>query len=226
MSGFDSEFTLKGLLFKIHGNVELIQESLCCKLSRYIGEVVASNEALLKDFGDKFDAHNATIILGFRGIRESVEELRDDINYGFSLLAEQIEFQTEKMTEKLTEIASTLDKLYKIASDGPRYEARAHFLRGCELLRKGFLDEARKAFNKADETYHADAFTNFQLGWLYLFGKNKIYDVVNLEQAERHFELAARYGEAEIKSEPKMKQFTAEALFLLSLALYLQAMES
>jgi hypothetical protein len=222
MTVSDPSLTLKEYVFKIHRDLESVQEYWRWDFSPYIREVVASSEALQREFGDKYDTYHAAVILELCDIGESVDALRDDVNYGFSLIAEQLEFQNEQ----LTTMARTLANLYEVTLRRKYFDARQDFARGCKFWSEGLLREAVESFKEADKVYRFDPLTHFQLGKLYLIGKNQTDDVIDLEQAVLHLELAVRYGEAAIKREPKMKKFTAEALFLLSLAYYKQAKES
>src|SRR6266542_6673918 len=240
MNVFDSALPAKYFLSRLDRNVEGVESHLdsvakdivdaiaeksrylSWEISDHIREVVASNEALQQEFGDKFDAAHERLILELGDIGESLEDVRVDLDHGFSLVTEQLELQNST----LIEIAKHLDNLYEITLNQEGTKARRLFLRGCELWDKGLLPEALDSLNKAATTYSADSITHFQLGKLYLNGKNKSDDVVDLEQAETHLKLAARYGEAEIKHEPKMAKFTGAALFLLSEACYRQGVES
>ncbi|MBA7571822.1 hypothetical protein ES708_13591 [subsurface metagenome] len=68
--------------------------------------------------------------------------------------------------------------------------------------------------------------THFQAGKLYLYGIDEDDDVIDIEKAEKHLRLSARYAESEIEFSPEITSMAAEAYFHASIACYIQGNEN
>jgi|GEM_PF-126445 len=84
------------------------------------------------------------------------------------------------------------------------------------------LAETLETLKKSESKDSSDYLVQFHLGILYLYGKSRNEDVINIPEAERHLKLAGRYSEAEIQSVPKAKTLCAEAYLQASIACYVQ----
>ena len=191
-------------------------------------EIIASNDALQREYKDRFSELEGTLNWGIStlenaigDVETSIEDLRSDFHYGISLMVEQLRMQNRL----LKGVVERLDDIYKAVTTPMRTRARELFQEGCNLLGRGLLDKALEFFHKAEEVYDVDFFTHFQVGKLYLYGKDEDDDVVDLGKAEKHLGIATRYGKAEIKQLPEMARYAGEALLHLSIARYAQYVE-
>ncbi len=186
-------------------------------ISEQTREIVGSNEAIAQVLQGGFGGLEHQL----RNIYSSIEDLGASFSYGIGLVVDQLVIQNQT----LRGIAETLEKLYEASVTPTQTQAKELFLMGSDLLSQGLLDKALEYFHKAEAVYEVDFFTQFNLGKLYLYGKNEDSDVIDIEKAEKHLRLAARYGAAQMSKKPQIKKLVAEAFFHTSMTCYLQATE-
>ena len=192
-------------------------------ISEQTKKIVASNEELIANFDKNFDTINKTIRWGFdsfdsslQNIETSIETLHADFNYSMGLLLEVLVIQNEK----LNGILNKLDAIHKTLESPLLTQAREYYRIGCDRLSKGLLKKALEAFLEAEKKNDADFFTQNRLGMLYLYGINEDDDVINLTKAKMHLLQAARYGKAELKTDPLFSRLLAEIYLHVSIANY------
>jgi WD40 repeat protein len=191
--------------------------------------IVATDEALCDEFGHRFDAVNRTLDWGFKVVsqgldsaRSSIEDLNANFGYGLGLLLTQLQARGQS----LLVVAERLDEIHKTRENLSLKQAREFYRAGCERLERGLLDKAIEAFLKSEEKNDTDFLTQLQLGRLYLYGKDKDGDVIDLEQARNHLLLAARFGKAEIGFLPEASASTGEALLHAAISCFVLASEA
>lgn len=189
-------------------------------------QIVASNEALNRKFGEGFDELKGTLDWSFNRVEgaltdvgTTIESLRADFNYGIGLVLTQLGVQNRL----LADILDRLDAIHETLKTPMLTKARELYRIGCNQLSKGLLDKALEFLHKSEEVYDADFFTQFQLGKLYLYGKDEDDDVIDLGKAEKHLRLAIRYGKPEINQVSEMSRWVGEAFLHASIACYAQA---
>jgi len=189
-------------------------------------QIVASNEALKNEFGEEFDELNGTLNWNLCRFKDaiadagiSIEDLRANFNYGIVLAVERLQMQNRA----LDNILDQLDAIHGTFKNPTLAKAREFYRIGCKRLANGLLDRALESFHRSEEICKDDFFTQFQLGKLYLYGKDENTDIVDLMEAEKHFQLAIRCGKAEIGQLSWMDRWTGEALLHASIACYAQA---
>ena len=210
----------------VTGQIKKSGEATQQKISSQTIKIVASNERLSQKFGAGFDAVNGTLDVGFSRVESalgdvetSIESLHSDFNYNMGLILDQLQIQNQ-LTYGILE---RLDAIHKTLENPELTKAREFYNRGCERLSKGLLNEALEALSKSIEINDTDFFTQFHIGKLYLYGVNEEDNVINIEKAEQHLTLAARYGKAEITELQEFRKWTGEALLHASIACYAQA---
>ncbi|RME01328.1 MAG: hypothetical protein D6814_01720, partial [Calditrichaeota bacterium] len=142
-------------------------------ISKQTQEIIASKEALIKKFGEGFDALNGTLDRGFgrleKVIREtkgSIEDLRASFDYNMALMLEQMQLQNETSLR----ILNKLDDIHATLQNPLLTQARELFRIGCERLIKGLLDKALEAFLASAEKDETNFMTQLLIGKLYLYG--------------------------------------------------------
>lgn len=210
----------------ITGNIKKSGEATRHEISSQTREIVASNERLSQEFGAGFNAVNGTLEFGFNrvenalgNVEASIENLNSDFNYNMGLVLDQLQMQNQLTCG----ILERLDAIHKTLENPELTRAREFYNRGCERLSKGLLNEALEALSKSIDINNTDFFTQFHIGKLYLYGVNEDDNVINIEKAEQHLTLAARYGKAEINELYEFRKWTGEALLHASIACYAQA---
>lgn len=210
----------------ITGHIKKSGETTASKISAQTREIVASNEKLSNDFGQKIDGMNVNLELGFERLEDSlldvevaIENLQSDFNYGIGLVLDQLQIQNQ-LTYGILEKLNAIDE--KLGHP-ELTKAREFYNWGCDKLSKGLLNKALELLLKSERINDSDFFIQFQIGKLYLYGINEDEYVIDLIKAEQHLQNAARYGKAEISGLPEFKKLTGEALLHASISCYVQA---
>ncbi|GEM_PF-3333719 len=222
--GTDMEFLQANSFVKdITGQIQSSGRSLESTVSERTRQIVASNEELADTFGEGFDEIDSTLNWGFNrieqaigGTKASIDALRADFNYSMGLLLLKVN-TTNKL---LSTLIDKLDAIHKTLESPTLTQAREFFNLGCQRLSKGLLDKALEAFMEAEKKNDTDFFIQFYIGMLYLYGIDDDDNVRDLQKAKNHLLLAARYGKAEINTDPSFSKLTAEAFLLASFAIY------
>lgn len=193
------------------------------KISSQTKEIVASNAALARNFGEGFDSVNETLEWGLNridsaisGVEFSIRDLSADFNYNMGLVIVALETQSKLMRGLLEK----LDEIHQTLKSPLLTQARELYNIGCDRLRKGLLDKALEALHQAEAKNDTDFFTQYQLGNLYLYGVNGECNVIDLVKARKHLLDAARYANAEIRSDKRFVVLASQAYFHASIACY------
>jgi hypothetical protein len=88
------------------------------------------------------------------------------------------------------------------------------------------IGEALKSFQLAALKDETDALTQFNIGRIYLYGKNADYNVLDVPRAVEHLSLAEKYAKADMPFAEKMRHITAEILYHASVAYMVTAKET
>ncbi len=191
-------------------------------LSEQTRQLTASNEALARAFGDRFDQVNGTLQEGFGQVGEGIAALGAAFEWGMSLLIQRMDEQNRL----LDGILQRLEAIHHTLQTPTLTQAREFYNIGRDRLRKGLLDKALESFLQAEAKNDTDFLTQYSLGHLYLYGVNEDSSTLNLPKAEQHFRNAARYAKPEIQQVPDAQRYCGEAYFHASVACYLQACAS
>lgn len=205
----------------LNGQIRKSAQTTNHTISTQTKEIVASNEALAQTFGKGFDTLNNTLEWGLADISYALEDLRADFNYGIALVLSQLQAQNEI----LLGILDKLDSIHKTLENPTHTQAREFYRIGCDRLIKGLLDKALESFLQARAKNDADFFIEYQIGKLYLYGRDEDDNVTNPEKAEEHLRDAFRYGKVELGQTTDLKSLVAETALHASIACYAQATE-
>ncbi|MFQ6041547.1 MAG: hypothetical protein ACE5PV_11880, partial [Candidatus Poribacteria bacterium] len=205
----------------ITGGIKPSGEGIKMAISARTREIIASNDALVREFGASFDSINSTLEWGFGRVANEISELRADFRYGMVLALEQLRIQQNTFDDML----NRLDAIHETLKYPLRTQARELLKTGLERLQRGLLPEALKAFLKSAGKNETDFLVQLQIGKLYLYGHSQTDNVIDLPKAEKHLRLAARYAESEIQHIPDAAKFCGEALLHAAISCYAQANE-
>ena len=191
-------------------------------------QIVAINENFAEtsaEIRETFQAGIAAQIVAINDLSSRVEEglehLRAEFNWGFTLIADSLAEQTRV----LRDVTAKLDKLQETLDLPLRTQARELFNEGRLRLEKGLLEKALERFLQAEQKNDVDFPLQLEIGTLYLYGKNNDEDVINLQAAENHFLLAAKYARAERNSLTQWYRFCGQAYSHAAWAAYLSGQD-
>jgi len=190
-------------------------------ISNQIRNIIASNDALAREFGEGFDSVNSTLEWGFERVADEISALRAEFSYGMGLVLEQLRIQQRT----LDGILDQLDAIHETLKHPLLTQARELSKRGMERLQRGLLPEALKDLLESAVKNETDFLVQLQIGKLYLYGQNPTDNVINLPSAEKHLRLAARYANSEIQHLPDAAKFCGEAFLHAAISCYAQANE-
>lgn len=196
-------------------------DALAPRINEQTRAIVASNNALSREFGDGFNALENTLVWEFGNIADSIEQLRAEFSYGVSLLVAELQVQNETLNNILDE----LDHIHRTLRTPVQTRAQEHFRNGYQMLGRKLIKEALDHLNRGIDEYDVDFLAQYHLGLLYLYGQDDDGNVIDLTAAEQHFRLSARYSRTEIGELDEARRYCGEALFHASVASYAQAGE-
>jgi len=166
----------------ITGEVRRTGQGIRTAISDQTRNIIASNDALAREFGEGFDSVNSTLEWGFGRVVSEIVELRAAFSYGMGLVLEQLRIQQRT----LDGILDRLDAIHETLILPRLTQARELSRSGMERLQRGLLPEALKDFLESAEKNETDFLVQLQIGKLYLYGRNLTDDVIDLPSAEKH----------------------------------------
>ncbi|MBM3240922.1 hypothetical protein FJZ31_31965 [Candidatus Poribacteria bacterium] len=220
----------------ITGQVKRSGEGMKMAISDQTKSIVASNDALAREFGAGFDSLNSMLDWGFRRVIEELSstldwgfgrvigelsELRAEFSYGMGLVLDQLRIQNRI----LEGILDRLDAIHETLKHPLLTQARELSKIGMDRASKGLLQEGLEALLESAEKNRTDFLVQLQIGKLYLYGQNATDNVIDLPKAEKHLRLSARYANSEMSHLPDAAKFCGEALLHAAIACYAQANE-
>jgi tetratricopeptide (TPR) repeat protein len=152
-----------------------------------------------------------------QGIRQDLLDLRDDIQWGFNLIADKMDRQIELFSRAVKE----LEAIRKALDSPLMKQARELFRWGEERYRKGLFDKALDAFLQSEQKYEVDCVLQLHIGTLFLEGRNEECNVIDLNKAETHLLLAARFARADRNALSNWQEICGKAFYRAGIAAYL-----
>lgn len=155
---------------------------------------------------------------GFNGVMQGIAYLGGLFDCRMTMVIEQM----QTSNEHLKQILESLDEIHQTLLTPTQTQALEFRDMGTARLARGLYDKAIESFLEAEKLNDTDFITQLQLGKLYLYGKDKYIDVVDLNKALEHLTSAVRYGTAEVKylASTKNPALLTEVKFLLSEACF------
>ena len=200
-------------------------DRVASKISEQTLAVVANNNQLEKTLKNGFNSVTNAINWGMnridngiQNLNNSLESLRADFDYKTTLIIEQLYINNYL----LVNITDKLDAINEKLENPSLTESRESFKKGMRSFLNGFYKAALDNFVEAEKKNNIDIFTQYFMGLLYLFGVNEDEDIVDLDQAKKHFIYAARYAKAEINVDKSFINLATNAYFYASIAVYAQ----
>lgn len=172
----------------------------------------------LEMLGGQLDNLKYTCDRGFNGVMQGIEYLGGLFDCRMTMAIEQM----QTTNEHLKQVLENLDEIHQTLLTPTQTQALEFRDMGTARLARGLYDKAIESFLEAEKLNDTDFITQLQLGKLYLYGKDKYVDVIDLNKALAHLTAAVRYGTAEIKylASTKNTALLREVNFLLSEACF------
>jgi hypothetical protein len=152
-------------------------------------------------------------------LSQNVNELRQDLNLGFTLMLERLDEQAQLMQGVIDE----LQGIHRTLKSPLLTQARELFRIGQEHLRRGLLKKALEYFLESEKKFDVDFALQLQIGKLYLYGRDREDDLIDLEAAETHLLLSAKYSTAHSQEFARWDRYFDEANLHLANVYYVRS---
>lgn len=175
--------------------------------------IVASHEQMQSALSVGFN-HIADINEhGFNRIASAIEAMHSDLNYNFGVLIQRVEYQNSL----LRNILNTLQTPFET-------QVREYYSKGCLLTKQGLLDLAVDYFNRSLSLPTGDIFfpSYYQLGRLYLTGKEETTNIIDPKKATEYLQLANKFGTGILRTNEAFRPILADCKFFISQSYYFQ----
>jgi tetratricopeptide (TPR) repeat protein len=175
--------------------------------------IVATNEQIVLALEDGFNRVSEISEKGFGNVTSAIEAMHSDLNDNLGILIQRIEYQNTI----LNGILHTLQTPFET-------QVREFYSKGCLLTEQGILEKAIEYFNKSLELPTGDIFfpSYYQLGRLYLTGKEETINVVNPQKANEYLLIANKYGTGILRTNEVFQSVLADCRFFISQSYYFQ----
>ncbi|MBI1924011.1 WD40 repeat domain-containing protein [Candidatus Poribacteria bacterium] len=210
-----------GLTWKQYLQADSFVQDITGSVKQSGDTVVAAISTQTRQLVGSLESGFGQMEYGLEQVAAGIENLRAEFSYGMGLIVDQLQIQQQT----LQGILDRLDAIHKTLESPLLTQARELCRLGMDRMQKGLLDKALEAFLESEKKNDTDCFVQFQLGTLYLYGRDEDDNVIDLPKAGEHFRLAARYANAEISSMPEAARLCGEAYLHAAIACYAQANE-
>ncbi|MBK7808485.1 MAG: hypothetical protein IPJ51_19675 [Saprospiraceae bacterium] len=147
----------------------------------------------------------------FESVTNALESFHADFNYKIGLVIQELEFQSEVLNSILYTLKNPLGT-----------QVKELYNYGCQLIKEGLLSEAISKFKSALAIDNSSFLCHYQLGLLYLYGRNWSGSVINLDLANSHLLIACRLGKGKAQVNVSFYPIVANCYFAASLSFYFQ----
>lgn len=182
-------------------------------ISHQTKTIIASSDQMVSVLEDGFNRISQINESGFNQVASAIEAMHSDLNYNLGILIQRIEYQNSL----LNSILHTLQTPFET-------RVKEFYSKGCLLIQQGILDKAAEYFNRSLLLPTGDIFfpSYYQLGRLYLSGKEEIMDMIDPEKANYYLLIAEKYGTGILRTNERFKPVLADCKFLISQSYYFQ----
>lgn len=182
-------------------------------ISDHTKTIVASNEQMLSALSDGFNRLSDINMIGFSEVLSAIEAMHSDFNYNFGILIQRVEYQNSL----LNSILHTLQTPFET-------QVREYYSKGCLLTQQGLLDSAVDYFNRSLSLPTGDIFfpSYYQLGRLFLIGKEETINIINPKKATDYLLIANKFGTGILRINEAFRPILADCKFFTSLSYYFQ----
>lgn len=175
--------------------------------------IVASNQQMVSALENGFNRLSEINEKGFNQVTSAVEAMHSDLNYNFGILIQRVEYQNSL----LNSILHTLQTPFET-------QVREFYSKGCLLTQQGILEMAVDYFNKSLSLPTGDIFfpSYYQLGRLYLTGKEETINIVDPKKATEYLLTANKFGTGILRTNEAFRPILADCKFFISQSYYFQ----
>lgn len=167
---------------KIAFSVQNMEYGIRSDIRQSTYAIVASQEMLRQTFQQGFDSVNNTLQLGF------------------GMMAERLAGIENAVYQVGEEICNKLDEIHDIVNNPLLTASRELYRRALKNYQNGYFSEALEDIKQAVEKNKTDYISWELMGEIYLYGAGKFSNVINLDEAEKALENAAKYIDADLSS--------------------------
>ncbi len=190
---------------KIAFSIQNMEYGIRTDIRKSTYAIVASQEMLRQTFHQGFDSINNTLALGFGDISVKLSEVKEAIY---------------QVGDK---ICSRLDEIHDIVNNPLLTASREFYRRALKNYQNGYYADALEDIKQAVEKNKTDYISWQLMGEIYLYGAGKYDNVINLDEAEKAFENAAKYIDADLKNSDDAKRLGMVIYYELGYTRFLQS---
>jgi tetratricopeptide (TPR) repeat protein len=206
-NSFINDFKIQSAQIKrnIHEQTKVISEQT--------KSIVASNNQIISSVQNGFNRLSEINERGFSQVTSVIEAMHSDINYNFGVLIQRIEYQS-----------ALLNNILQILQSPFETQVKEFYNKGCLLTSQGLLDKAVDYFNRSLSLPTGDIFfpSYYQLGRLYLSGKEETVNLIDPKKANEYLLTANKFGIGILRTNEAFKPVLADCKLLLSQSYYFQ----
>ncbi len=175
--------------------------------------IIATNEQMVLALEDGFNRLSEINERGFSQVTSAIEAMHSDLNYNFGILIQRVEYQSSL----LNSILHTLQTPFET-------QVREFYSKGCLLIQQGILEMAVDYFNRSLSLPTGDIFfpSYYQLGRLYLSGKEETINIIDPKKATEYLLIANKFGKGILRTNENFKPILADCKFFISQSYYFQ----
>jgi len=176
-------------------------------ISEQTKSIVASNEQIGFAIESGFSQLSEINGRGFARVVSAIESMHSALNYNFGILIQKIEYQNNLINDILKTLQTPFEN-----------QVREFYSKGCSLIEQGILDKAAEYFNKSLSLPTGDIFfpAYYQLGRLYLSGKEENLNLINPKKANEYLLMANKFGMGILRTNEHFKPILADCKFFIS----------
>ena len=211
---------IKGALCKNSSVVKSSIQEQTSAMSDYAKQIVASNQQIKSAIEGGFERlanineHGfSKVANSIENVASAIESMHSDMNYNFGVLTQQMEFQNGVLTNILQVLQEPFDS-----------EVHELYNKGCKYIQQGILTTAIKYLKKSIALPTGEEFfpSNYQLGRIYLLGKDSKFNFFDPKTATEFLLIANKYGEGISRTDEAFNPVLADCKLLLSQSYYFQ----
>lgn len=175
--------------------------------------IIATNEQMVLALEDGFNRLSDINEIGFSQVTSAIEAMHSDLNYNLGILIQRVEYQSSL----LNSIIHTLQTPFET-------QVREFYSKGCLLIQQGILEMAVDYFNRSLSLPTGDIFfpSYYQLGRLYLTGKEETINIIDPKKATEYLLNANKFGTGILRTNEAFKPILADCKFFISQSYYFQ----
>lgn len=150
---------------------------------------------------------------GFSQVTSAIEDLHSDMVFCFGVIIQKLEYQN-----------SLLNGILSVLEEPFETRVKEYYRKGCLFVKQGFLEGAIDCFKESIALKMGEYFfpSHYQLGRIYLSGKEEGVNMVDVKSATTYLLKANEFGNRISKTDPSFNKILADCKLFLSQSFYYQ----